>query len=103
MNNVSEEWKKISTDTIELMLPESFIGGHPKKDKSAIQEQISHKPEELREIYKNMFKAIKSEFSAVEIHKEQEKNHSAQEQILAIWLIFSPLKQKNMHLQHKLC
>ena len=74
MNDVSEKWKKISTDAIEIMLPETFIGGNPNKDKRTIQEQISHQPEELREIYKYMFKAIKSEFSAVEVHKEQEKN-----------------------------
>ncbi len=41
MEQSSLEWKKFSTEDLEIMLPSTFIGGHPKKDKKAIEAAIA--------------------------------------------------------------
>ena len=48
MTDAQEKWKKISSDTLEIMLPKSFIGGNPRKDKRRITEEISRCPEDLK-------------------------------------------------------
>ena len=56
MENNDLEWKKFTTRELEIMLPRTFIGGDPKKDKKTIEEKIAKIPKKYRIYYKNFFK-----------------------------------------------
>ena len=75
MTDAQEKWKKISSDTLEIMLPKSFIGGNPRKDKRRITEEISRCPEDLQKAYKSLFKGRLFMFVAGELKKEGQVIH----------------------------
>ena len=75
MTDAQEKWKKISSDTLEIMLPKSFIGGNPRKDKRRITEEISRNPEDLQKAYKSLFKGRLFMFVAGELKKEGQVIH----------------------------
>jgi len=51
---------------LEIMLPRTFIGGDPKKDKKTIEEKIAKIPEKYRIYYKNFFKGENCQFMAAD-------------------------------------
>jgi len=57
MENQVQDWKKFSTEEIEILLPDTFIGGHPKKDKKRIEAEIAKVPEKFQKLFQNYFKS----------------------------------------------
>ena len=66
MENNSLNWKKFSTKEFEIMLPGSFIGGDPKKDKKEIEAKIAELPEKYRAVFKSLFNGKNCPFFAVD-------------------------------------
>ncbi len=48
MSELNIQWKKFETEDLSIMLPDSFIGGNPKKDKKRIKEELELVPENHR-------------------------------------------------------
>lgn len=65
------EWMKFATDELEIMLPSTYIGGNPKKDKKAIEAAIDRAPEKYRPIYKAYFKGGASSLMAADTHVDE--------------------------------
>jgi DNA-binding ferritin-like protein (Dps family) len=62
MENNGLNWKKFSTKEFEIMLPGTFIGGDPKKDKKTIEAQIAKLPEKYHKYYKTILIGGKTPF-----------------------------------------
>jgi len=62
MDDLSRNWKKFSTNEVEIMLPDTYIGGHPKKDKKLIEAEIMKVPLKYQKIMKNYFKSGSKEY-----------------------------------------
>jgi hypothetical protein len=62
MDNQSRNWKKFSTEEIEILLPDTFIGGQPKKDKKKIEAEILKVPLKYQKIMKNYFKSQSKDY-----------------------------------------
>jgi hypothetical protein len=56
MENQVLDWKKYTTEELEIVLPKTFIGGDPKKDKKAIASAISKVPEKYQQSMNIFFK-----------------------------------------------
>ncbi len=48
-------WKTFETEQISIKLPDTFIGGHPSRDRKALQAEIDLLPDDVRNVYKNLF------------------------------------------------
>ncbi|HAF61271.1 MAG TPA: hypothetical protein DCK95_02980 [Anaerolineaceae bacterium] len=48
-------WKTYETDQLSISLPESFIAGHPARDRKALQAEVDALPAEIHSIFKNFF------------------------------------------------
>jgi hypothetical protein len=48
VSELNIQWKKFATEDLSIMLPDSFIGGNPKKDKKRIKEELELVPENHR-------------------------------------------------------
>ncbi|MHB8808376.1 MAG: hypothetical protein ACYC59_12485 [Anaerolineaceae bacterium] len=48
-------WKTFETEHLTIKLPDTFIGGQPSRDRKALQEVVSTLPDDIKNIYKNLF------------------------------------------------
>lgn len=48
-------WKTFETDQLSINLPDTFIGGHPTRDRKVLKAEVESLPEEIQFIYKNLF------------------------------------------------
>ena len=68
-------WKTFETDQLSINLPDTFIGGHPTRDRKALKAEVESLPKEIRYIYKNLFSQRNFAFLAAD--KEFNKDMSS--------------------------
>jgi hypothetical protein len=71
MNANDIQWKKIETEELSIMVPKSFIGGNPKKDKKRIIEEINTLDERYRPSLMSSLSKPQFIFSAVDSHVDE--------------------------------
>lgn len=71
MGETELKWKKFSTEELDIMLPRTYIGGHPKKDKKTIEVALAKESANSQKLLKPFFKVGGYSFMAAETHVDE--------------------------------